>query len=224
MGKHISYRSKDFITILLARLILLIVPAILIAMLLIVIYFGEGLLLSLCWNAVIPRLFSLGRLSLFNAALLLFTFKHLCSNLFNSSTYYYKKLKKFFQKMTQEESVLHTAKESHLAIFAAITTAVLDLVHILITTLSFMYSWNNIIPTLFNLEIAKINFIQSFCFYVVINFFLSHFSADSSYNKKESSKKESNNEELQNDDQIEELQNDNPIEELQNDDQIIVDD
>ena len=60
-------------------------------------------------------------------------------------------------------------KERIAKILSAIFTALLEIISIVIYILVVMYSWNNILPNLLNIELCHIGFVQALCFIFLFN-------------------------------------------------------
>ncbi len=120
-----------------------------------------GVIASVCWNIAMTTMFGFSKVTLFQAFILVFTIDCLRKNYIYSAKAEYKKLKrKIFKKSKKEKMV------KAVSIFITIID---KLITIIITVCVTMYSWNNIIPQLLNVELVQINFLQALAFAFLFN-------------------------------------------------------
>lgn len=114
----------------------------------------NGAIISVCWNVAMTTMFNLQNITIFQAFVLAFTIGCLRSNYLSNAKSEYEKLKKKISDKINKEKI---AK-----IVSVIIIMVLELISILIAVWVVMYSWNNILPQLLNMELIQINFGQAF--------------------------------------------------------------
>ena len=116
----------------------------------------SGVIVSVCWNSAMTTMFGFQKITLFQAFVLAFTIGFLKSDYTSGAKSEYAELK--------EEIFNKSKKEKMAKVVSAILIIVFELVSILITIGVTMYSWNNILPQLLNVELVQINFGQAFGF------------------------------------------------------------
>lgn len=153
---------KDGLTI--VGFILLMVVVIVIATVAVVVASAmiPGILFSVCWNISVAPLLGFSTISVIPALVLSFTISYLKTSFLGNIKYNYHSVLSEFEE--------HGEKKSK--IFSGIATAVITILNIVIASWLFMYSWNNILPGLLNIEMVKITFIQSVCFSYILNLIL----------------------------------------------------
>lgn len=123
----------------------------------------KGVILSVCWNIAITSMFGLPKITIFQAFLLFFTVACLRADYLSTIELGHKKIKSKISDKLQEENIANA-----LSVFLII---LLTLVSISIVIGLTMFTWNNILPSMLNLELYKINFIQAFGFAYIFNCF-----------------------------------------------------
>ena len=142
----------------------------------------KGVIVSVCWNTAMTAIFGFQKVTIFQAFVLAFTIGCLRSDYFGGAKSEYAKLK--------EEIFNKSKKEKMSKIVSAILIVVFELISILITIGVTMYSWNNILPQLLNVELVQINFGQAFGFAYLFNLFFGISKPDDKKSKDNKENKE----------------------------------
>lgn len=142
----------------------------------------KSVIVSVCWNISMPAIFGFQKVTIFQAFVLAFTIGRLRSDYFGEAKSDYAELK--------EEMFNKSKKENMSKIVSAILIVVLELISILITIGVTMYSWNNILPQLLNVELVQINFGQAFGFAYLFNLFFGISESDDKKSKDNKENKE----------------------------------
>ena len=145
----------------------------------------KGAIVSVCWNVAMTTMFGFQKITLFQAFVLAFTIGYLRSDCTSGVKSEYAKLK--------EEIFKKSKKEKMAKVVSVILIVVFELISILITIGVTMYSWNNILPQLLNVELVQINFWQAFGFAYLFNLL---FGISKSEDKKSKEDKEKENNEI----------------------------
>ena len=140
-----------------------------------------GAIIGVCWNVAMTTAFEFQKITVFQAFLLAVTIGSLRSDYASRSKSEYAKLKKEIFKKSQKEKM---AK-----IVSGILTVMYELIVLLITIRITMYSWNNILPQLLNVELVQLNFWQAFGFAYLFHIL---FGISNSTDKKSKEEKENN--------------------------------
>ena len=123
----------------------------------------RGAIISVCWNVAITTMFGFSKLTIFQAFILAFTIGCLKSNYFDCAKSEYEELKgKLFEK---------SKKEKMAKVVSVLLIIIFELISIFIAVWVTMYSWNNILPQLLNIDLVQINFWQSLGFAYLFNLF-----------------------------------------------------
>lgn len=145
----------------------------------------KGAIISVCWNVAMTTMFGFHKITIFQAFVLAFTIGCLRTDYLSSAKSEYSDLKeKIFDK---------NKKEKMAKVVSVILVVILELISILITILVVMYSWNNILPQLLNIELVQINFGQAFGFAYLFNLL---FGVSKSDDKKSKENKENESKEI----------------------------
>lgn len=121
----------------------------------------KGAIVSVCWNVAMTTMFGFSKVTMFQTFVLAFTIGCLRSNYFGSAKSEYEKLKeKLFEK---------SKKEKMAKVVSVLLVIIFELISILIAVWVTMYSWNNILPQLLNVELIQINFWQALGFAYLFN-------------------------------------------------------
>lgn len=110
-----------------------------------------GAIISVCWNAAIPTMFGVQRMTVIEAMVVVCTISCLELGYTSNAKSKYAELK---------EEIFNKSKMEKMA--TVILIVVYEIVLILITVLGMMYSWNTILPKLLNVDLVSINFAQAF--------------------------------------------------------------
>lgn len=150
----------------------------------------KGLIFSACWNVAMTTMFGLNTLTLFQACVLTLTLGCIRANYYSSAKSDYTDFKeKISGKFTNEKIT---------KVVSIILVILVDLISICIAIQLVMYSWNNIVTQLLNVELVKINFIQALGFAYLFNHFFHVSKSDDKKviedlkNKKEADKTDNN--------------------------------
>lgn len=182
-----------------ASLLVTFIPIVLLGVLLVTVMFLitaviKGAIISVCWNVAMTTMFGFNEITIFQAFVLAFTIGCLRANYFSSAKSEYKELK---------EKIFNKSKREKMAkVLSVILVIFFELISILITIGVVMYSWNNIIPQLLNVELVQINFAQAFGFAYLFNLL---FGVSKSADKKSKEDNENKNEVAEADKNIEEI-------------------
>lgn len=121
----------------------------------------KGAIVSVCWNIAMSTMFGFSKITMFQAFVLTFTIGNLRANYFRGSKSEYENLKaELFEKIKKEKMV---------KVVSVLLIIILKLISILITVWITIYSWNNILPQLLNVELVQINFWQALGFAYIFN-------------------------------------------------------
>lgn len=142
----------------------------------------KSLIVSACWNVAMTTMFGFNDITMLQALVLSFAIGCMRANYYGDAKSMYAEIKEqFFNKAKNEKSA---------KILSVIFTVLLTLFSILITVWLVMYSWNDILPKLLNIELCHISFVQAFGFFYIFNLL---FNKSQSYDKKSKEDKESKN-------------------------------
>ncbi len=142
-----------------------------------------GGIFSLCWNATIPHMFGLSRISIISAFILLFSVKCLRFISVSGIKQSYNKVKEqFIDKEKLEE---HQAK-----VLAGVEIFLIVVLDLILIGLFIKYSWNRLIPKLFNVDLVKISFWQAIAFSYLCSFILGGSYSDTKKTKRTKNNKE----------------------------------
>ena len=121
----------------------------------------KGAIISVCWNTAMTTMFGFSKVTMFHAFVLVFTIGCLRANYFSSVKSEYEDLKgKLFEK---------SKKEKMAKVVSVLLVIIFEIISILIAVGFTMYSWNNILPQLLNVELVQINFWQALGFAYLFN-------------------------------------------------------
>lgn len=112
--------------------------------------------------------------------MLAFTISCLRANYLSSAKSEYENFKEKLFKKSKKEKI---AK-----VVSVILVIIFDLISILITIWVVMYSWNNILPQLLNIELVQIDFWQALGFSYLFNLLFSVSASKSNYKKSKKDK------------------------------------
>lgn len=138
----------------------------------------KGAIISVFWNiAAMTTMFGFSKVTMFQAFVLAFTIGCLRVNYFGSAKSEYEELKgKLFEKSKEEKMA---------KVVSVLLVIILKIISILIAVGVTMYSWNNILPQLLNVELVKINFWQALGFAYLFNLLFGVSKSDDKKTKKD---------------------------------------
>lgn len=137
----------------------------------------KGAIVSVCWNIAMTTMFGFSKVTMFQAFVLAFTIGCLRANYFGSTKSEYEELKgKLFEKSKEEKMA---------KVVSVLLVIILEIISILIAVGVTMYSWNNILPQLLNVELVKINFWQALGFAYLFNLLFGVSKSDDKKSKKD---------------------------------------
>lgn len=146
----------------------------------------NGAIVSVCWNTAMTTMFGFSKVTMFQAFVLAYTIGSLRTNYYNRAKSEYEELKK--EKIFEEFQNKKIAK-----VVLVLLVIIFEILSILIAVGVTMYSWNNILPRLLNVELAQINFWQAFGFAYLFNLL---FGFSKSEEKKSKEDKTSNGKDM----------------------------
>lgn len=121
-----------------------------------------GAIFRVCWNTAMTTMFGFSKVTMFQAFVLAYTIASLKTDYYNRAKSEYEDLKK--EKIFEEFQNKKIAK-----VVLVLLVIIFEIVSILIAVGVTMYSWNNILTRLLNVELAQINFGQAFGFAYLFN-------------------------------------------------------
>lgn len=164
--KNFWRNVKDYLELAMIFVEIAIVATVMIifAMLLTSLIFGA--IISVCWNIAMPFMFGFSKITIIQAIILSYAISGIRCGYFSNAIVEYRKC---------EEEVNKKGKYgTGVKVFAALVVVAIYAISTSISVAAIMYSWNNILPYLLNVELVKINFIQAFgfgyVFYKLIGF------------------------------------------------------
>ena len=124
-----------------------------------------GFVFKICWNVSLPNLFNLNRITFLNALIL--------TNLLTMIRGGYKE---FILNLIEsiENATIKKEKSGLNALIYAVSVFVIVISMCIFMVCGFKYSWNTIIPNLFNIEFTQINLIQSCALVYILNDIIGH--------------------------------------------------
>lgn len=124
-----------------------------------------GAIFLVCWNTAMTTMFGFSKVTMFQAFVLAYTIVSLKTDYYNRAKSEYEDLKK--------EKIFEKIKNPKVAkVVLVLLVIIFEIGSILIAVGVTMYSWNNILPRLLNVELAQINFWQAFGFAYLFNLLL----------------------------------------------------
>lgn len=160
-----------FIPILLLGVVFVTVPLAIVAVVM-------GAIFRVCWNTAMTTMFGFSKVTMFQAFVLAYTIGSLRSDYHNRAKSKYEELKK--EKIFEEFQNKKIAK-----VVLVLLVIIFEIVSILIAVGVTMYSWNNILPRLLNVELAQINFWQAFGFAYLFNLIFGFSKSDEKKSKED---------------------------------------
>ena len=133
--------------------------------------FIKGIIVSFCWNVAITTMFEFSKITFFQALILIYTIDSLRYDYLGKAKSDYNDLR--------EKAISLDINEKKANVITVIIVVVVDLISILISVWLTMYTWNNILPQLINVDFVQINFVQALAFsYIFHSLFKKSASTD----------------------------------------------
>ena len=184
LNGSVCRKVRDVAILCLLSLPVAIMSVVFFVIVLVIVSVVSGTIVSVCWNASITKMFGVNEITWFKAFVLTFTIGCLRTDFKSDAKTEYEDIKeKVFSKIQSEKLS---------EVVSVILVTLLTLISIFVTIGVTMYSWNNILPQLLNVELIQINFWQAFSFAYLFHLF---FGNTKSFNKKSNKKKENKNKE-----------------------------
>ena len=172
----------------------------------------KGAIVSVCWNIAITTMFGVHKITLFQAFVLVFTIGCLKTDYISEVKFEYAKIKEKIFERCQKKKMTKIVKKKIVKVVPVILIVIFSVISIFITIWITMYSWNNILPQLLNVELVKINLGQAFCFAYIFNLIFGISKSDDKKSKKNKENKE-DFEKKENTDETTIISEDKPIDE-----------
>ena len=122
----------------------------------------KGVIVGVCWNMAMAEMFGFQKITVFQACMLALAISCLRSSYLGSANY--RDLKERLSKECQEEKTVKA--------ISLLFSILLELISSFIAVGVVMYSWNNILPQLLNIELVHIDFAQAFSLAYFCHLFL----------------------------------------------------
>lgn len=137
-----------------------------------------GAIFRVCWNTAMTTMFGFSKVTMFQAFVLAYTIGSLKTDYYNRAKSEYEDLKK--------EKIFEKIKNPKVAkVVLVLLVIIFEIGSILIAVGVTMYSWNNILPRLLNVELAQINFWQAFGFAYLFNLLFGFSKSDEKKSKED---------------------------------------
>lgn len=171
-------KVKDGVSLGIAFIPIVFLGVALVTVMFLVVAVIKGAIISVCWNiAAMTTMFGFSKVTMFQAFVLAVTIGCLRVNYFGSAKSEYEELKgKLFEKSKEEKMA---------KVVSVLLVIILKIISILIAVGVTMYSWNNILPQLLNVELVKINFWQALGFACLFNLLFGVSKSDDKKTKKD---------------------------------------
>ena len=137
----------------------------------------KGAIVSVCWNTAMTTIFGFSKVTIFQAFVLAFTIGCLKTDYFGSAKSDYEDIK---GKLLERSK-----KEKKAKVVSVLLVVIFEIISILITVWVTMYSWNNILPQLLNVELVQINFWQALAFAYLFNLLFGHSKSNEKKSKED---------------------------------------
>lgn len=138
----------------------------------------NGAIVSVCWNTTITTMFDFSKVTMLQAFVLAYTIGSLRTDYYNRAKSEYEYLK--------SEKIIEKIKNPKVAkVVLVLIIIVFEILSILIAVGFTMYSWNNILPRLLNVELVQINFWQAFGFAYLFNLLFGFSKSDEKKSKED---------------------------------------
>lgn len=155
-------KVQDEISLGIAFIPILLLGVVFVTVTLAIVAVVTGAIFRVCWNTAMTTMFGFSKVTMFQAFVLAYTIGSLRADYYNRAKSEYEELKK--EKIFEEFQNKKIAK-----VVFVLLIIVFEILSILIAVGVTMYSWNNILPRLLNVELAQINFGQAFGFAYLFN-------------------------------------------------------
>lgn len=159
--KNVQRKVKESVSFFVAIVPTVLSAIVMVAIMFIVATILRGSIISVCWNVAMTTMFGFKKITVFQAFVLSYTIGCLRTDFISDIKSVYAKINGKIFDMIQKEKV---AK-----ILSSIFTTLLETILIFINIWVVMYSWNNILPNLLNIELYHIDFAQTLCFAFLFN-------------------------------------------------------
>ena len=155
-------KVKDGISLGIAFIPILLLGVVFVTVTLAIVAVVMGAIFRVCWNTAMTTMFDFSKVTMFQAFVLAYTIGSLKTDYYNRAKSEYEDLKK--------EKIFEKIKNPKVAkVVLVLLVIIFEIGSILIAVGVTMYSWNNILPRLLNVELAQINFGQAFGFAYLFN-------------------------------------------------------
>lgn len=155
-------KVKDEISLGIAFIPILLLGFVFATIILAIVAVVTGAIFRVCWNTAMTTMFGFSKVTMFQAFVLAYTIGSLKTDYYNRAKSAYEDLKK--------EKIFEKIKNPKVAkVVLVLLVIIFEIGSILIAVGVTMYSWNNILPRLLNVELAQINFGQAFGFAYLFN-------------------------------------------------------
>lgn len=155
-------KVKDEISLGIAFIPILLLGFVFATIILAIVAVVTGAIFRVCWNTAMTTMFGFSKVTMFQAFVLAYTIGSLKTDYYNRAKSGYEDLKK--------EKIFEKIKNPKVAkVVLVLLVIIFEIGSILIAVGVTMYSWNNILPRLLNVELAQINFGQAFGFAYLFN-------------------------------------------------------
>ena len=171
-------KVKDGISLGIAFIPILLLGVVFVTVPLAIVVVVTGAIFRVCWNTAMTTMFGFSKVTIFQAFVLAYTIGSLRSDYYNRAKSKYEELKK--EKIFEEFQNKKIAK-----VVLVLLVIIFEIVSILIAVGVTMYSWNNILPRLLNVELAQINFWQAFGFAYLFNLIFGFSKSDEKKSKED---------------------------------------
>lgn len=171
-------KVKDGISLGIAFIPILLLGVVVVTVTLAIVVVVTGAIFQVCWNTAMTTMFGFSKVTMFQAFVLAYTIGSLRSDYYNRAKSKYEELKK--EKIFEEFQNKKIAK-----VVLVLLVIIFEIVSILIAVGVTMYSWNNILPRLLNVELAQINFWQAFGFAYLFNLIFGFSKSDEKKSKED---------------------------------------
>lgn len=159
--KNVQRKVKEGVSLFVALILTVAAAIAIVAIMLIVGAILRGAIISVCWNVAMTTMFGFKKITLFQAFVLSYAIGSLKTDFIDDIKSEYAKINGKVFDIIQKERIA--------IILSVIFTALLETISIFITVWVVMYSWNNILPNLLNIELYHIGFAQTLGFSFLFN-------------------------------------------------------
>ena len=171
-------KVKDGISLGIAFIPILLLGVVFVTVTLAIVAVVMGAIFRVCWNTAMTTMFGFSKVTMFQAFVLAYTIGSLKTDYYNRAKSEYEDLKK--------EKIFEKIKNPKVAkVVLVLLVIIFEIVSILIAVGVTMYSWNNILPRLLNVELAQINFWQAFGFAYLFNLIFGFSKSDEKKSKED---------------------------------------